>query len=74
MSNVRQCPPLPRQRRVLLALVLLAAAAAACDAGTTAPAEIRRAQTKPAAIEGDTLSCNRGWVIITGVYVCNEDL
>lgn len=74
MSKVRQCPPLAPQRRVLLALVLLAVAAAACDAGATAPAGIRPARTKPAAIEGDTLSCNRGWVIITGVYVCNEDL
>ena len=70
MSIVRQRPA---QRRVLLALaLLLTGAVAACDASTTAPTELRRAQTKPAAIEGDTLSCNRGWVIIAGWYVCNQ--
>ena len=70
MSKVRQAPP---QRRVVLALALLSAAIAACDARTTAPAEIRRAPTRPAAIEGDTLECKRGWTIIAGAYVCNDD-
>lgn len=70
MSKVRHCAP---RRRVLLALALLSCAIAACDAGTTAPAELRRAPAKPAAIEGDTLSCKHGWTIITGVYVCNEE-
>ena len=55
----------------LLALALLASAIAACDASTTAPAELRRVPTKPAAIEGDTTACQRGWVVITGAYVCN---
>jgi hypothetical protein len=69
MSNVRQSS----RRRVTLALVLLASAIAACDARATAPAPIRPAATKPAGIEGDTLRCLSGWVIITGVYVCNDD-
>ena len=69
MSNVRHRPP---QRRVVLGLALLATAIVACEAGTTAPGDIRPAPTQPAAIEGDTLGCTRGWVIITGVYVCNE--
>ena len=58
-------------RRVLVALALLTAAIAACDARSTAPAEIRSAPFKPAAIIGDTTSCQRGWVVITGAYVCN---
>jgi hypothetical protein len=70
MSNVRQSS----QRRIALVALLLASAVAACDARATAPAELRRAQAKPAAIEGDTLKCRQGWVIINGVYVCNEDL
>jgi len=70
MSTVRQSS---RQRRVILALALLTSAVAACDAGTTAPAGIRPAAMKPAAIEGDTLTCKRGWVIINGAYVCNDD-
>ena len=71
MSTVRHTP---RQRRVVLALALLTASIAACDAGSTAPAPLRPAPKTPAAIEGDTLRCLRGWIIITGAYVCNEDL
>jgi hypothetical protein len=70
MSNVRRSSP---RGRILLALALLTGAIAACDASPTAPAGTRRAPTKPAAIEGDTLRCLSGWVIITGVYVCNEE-
>ena len=68
MSTVRQSLP---QRRVVLALALLAGAIAACDRSATAPIETHRARTTPAVIEGDTLSCLRGWVIIAGAYVCN---
>ena len=60
-------------RRVVLALALLASAIAACDARVTAPAELRRAPATPAALEGDTLSCKRGWTIVAGVVVCNEE-
>ena len=67
MSNVSQSS----QRRIVLVLALLASAIAACDSRATAPAEIRRAPTTPAAIEGDTTNCQRGWVIVTGAYVCN---
>jgi hypothetical protein len=70
MSTVRQSLT---QRRVVLALALLAGAIAACDGSATAPAEMRRVPTQPAATEGDTTQCRRGWVIIAGVYVCNED-
>ena len=62
MSKVRQC----------LALALLASAIAACDTRPTAPAAVRVTPTPPAAIMGDTLLCTHGWVIITGVYVCND--
>lgn len=70
MSKVRHSSP---RRRVVLALALLASALAACDARVTAPAEIRRAPATPAAFEGDTLSCRRGWAIIAGVVVCNGE-
>ena len=62
------------QRRVVLALALLTCAIAACDTRATAPAEIRRAATKPSAVEGDTTLCRQGWTIINGRYVCNEDM
>ena len=69
MSIVRQRSS---QRRVFLALaLLLTGAIAACDASATAPTQLRPAQAKPAAIVGDTLGCLRGWVLITGAYVCN---
>ena len=71
MSKVRQSPS---RRRVVFALALITSAIAGCDARSTAPTQVRRAPVTPAAIEGDTLSCKRGWVIITGQYVCNEDL
>jgi hypothetical protein len=67
MSNIRQSPS---KRRVLLVLAFLTSAIAACDARVTAPAEIHRASVKPAAIDGDTASCRRGWIIVTGAYVC----
>jgi cytochrome oxidase assembly protein ShyY1 len=70
MSKVRQSLT---QRRNALVLILLSAAIAACDARATAPAALRPALSKPAAIEGDTLQCKRGWVIVTGTYVCNDE-
>lgn len=65
-----------RTRRLAgLAFFLAATAAvAACDAGVTAPAPVAPAHAPPAAIEGDTTRCLRGWVVIVGHYVCNEDL
>ena len=76
MSTVRQLVRVASHRRAAIALAFLAASIAACDAGPTAPAPapLRPAPTTPAAIEGDTLRCLRGWIIITGVYVCNEDV
>ena len=68
MSKVRQSTS---RRRVIFALALLTSAIAGCDARVTAPGDIRRAPMTPAAIIGDTTSCQRGWVIITGAYVCN---
>lgn len=62
-------------RRAVLAFFLLAAAAVvACDARVTGPVPVAPAQVPPAAIEGDTTGCLRGWVIIAGHYVCVEDL
>jgi hypothetical protein len=68
MSNTRQSLP----KRGLTLALLLTAAVAACDSSTTAPAGLRPAPTKPAAFDGDTIHCLTGWVIITGVVVCNE--
>ena len=70
---VRHCPPPTPRRRVILALALLACAITACDSRATAPSEIRRVPTTPAAFEGDTLSCKRGWAIIAGVVVYNDE-
>ena len=74
MSAVRQLVRVASHRRAAIALAFLAASIAACDAGPTAPAPLRPAPKTPAAIEGDTLRCLRGWIIITGAYVCNEDV
>ena len=74
MSAVRQLGRVVLQRRVAIAFALLTSTIAACDAAPTSPAtQLRRAPAAPAAIEGDTLQCLKGWVIITGVYVCKED-
>ena len=75
MSTVRQLVRVVSQRRAAIAFALLTASIAACDARPTAPAaaELRRAPSAPAAIEGDTLRCLKGWVVINGFYVCNED-
>ncbi|MGH7636078.1 MAG: hypothetical protein ACREOK_00375 [Gemmatimonadaceae bacterium] len=70
MSNVRQSLP---RRRAAIALAILAFGVAACDARATAPADLQPAATKPVAIEGDTLSCKRGWAIVAGVVVCNDE-
>jgi len=70
MSTVR---PSRAQARVVLALALLTAAIAACDRGAASPTELRPATARPAAIEGDTLRCLKGWIIINGAYACNED-
>lgn len=67
MSKVRQSS----QRRIVLAFALLASAIAACDSRATAPAEMRRAPAAANEIAGDTTACQRGWVVITGAYVCN---
>lgn len=71
MSNNRQS--LPSRRVPLTLALLLTAALAACDTRATAPTELRRAAATPAAIEGDTTQCLRGWVIVHGVYVCNGE-
>ena len=74
MSTVRQLIRIASQRRAAIAFALLTATVAACDGAPTSPApQLRRAPAAPAAIEGDTLQCLKGWVIITGVYVCKED-
>ena len=74
MSAVRQLGRVVSQCRVAIAFALLTSTIAACDAAPTSPApQLRRAPAAPAAIEGDTLQCLKGWVIITGVYVCKED-
>ena len=75
MSTVRQFARVVSQRRVAIAFALLTSSIAACDGRPTAPAslEVRRAPAAPAAIEGDTLRCLKGWVIVSGFYVCNED-
>lgn len=53
-----------------LALVLLAAVVvAACDHAPTAPAAMRAASAV-ASIEGDTLSCRNGWIVVNGRYEC----
>jgi hypothetical protein len=53
-----------------LALVLLAAVVvAACDRSPTAPAAMRSAQAV-ASIEGDTLPCRNGWIVVNGRYEC----
>ena len=63
-----------RRRAALASFLLAAATVAACDASVTAPAPVSPAGIRPAAIEGDTTRCLRGWVVINGWYVCNEDL
>lgn len=60
--------------RAVLTFLLAAATIAACDASVTAPAPLSPARIHLAAIEGDTTRCQRGWVVINGWYVCNEDL
>ena len=61
---------------VRLAAVLAAAATiAGCDRSLTAPDPSAPTRAVGAAhhddVRGDTLSCLNGWVIITGMYVCN---
>ena len=75
MSTVRQLVRVASQRRAAIAFAFLTVAIAACDAHPTAPAtvELRRAPSAPAAIEGDTLRCLKGWIVINGFYVCNDD-
>lgn len=64
-----------KHRRFVLALGFVAAATiAACDTSPTAPnGSLTRVGGKSLAIEGDTLQCAYGWVVISGHYVCNEE-
>ena len=59
-----------KPRRVLGSILLTIVAVTACDAATTAP------QAKPIqrlfSIEGDTLECRFGWIVMDNKYVCNE--
>jgi hypothetical protein len=65
-------PKLVPGTKLLVALVA-ATVFAACDGATTAPDSKPRERSlkEPRRdIEGDTLSCRGGWVIIGGYYVC----
>jgi len=64
----------PNQRRLALALGFIAIATiVACDHNPTQPSPLTRLQKKPAAIDGDTLHCAYGWIVVNGAYVCNEE-
>lgn len=65
----------PNQRRLALALGLIAVATiAACDSHPTQPAgSLTRLPRQLRAIDGDTTQCAYGWIVINGVYVCNEE-
>jgi len=63
-----------KQRSLVLAIGIMATAAiAACDSSPTQPSQLSRLQLQPRAIEGDTLQCAYGWVVVAGRYVCNEE-
>ena len=54
----------------------LVAVVAACDRSPTAPppaAPLVRANGTPRAIEGDTVGCRSGWIIVSGRYECIID-
>jgi hypothetical protein len=56
----------------LLVVPAAVALIAACDSSATAPASaMTRVKASTASIEGDTLQCRNGWVIISGRYECN---
>ena len=58
--------------RALPFLLAAVASIAACDRTVTEPSATARPVDARAAIEGDTLSCTKGWTVIHGRYVCNE--
>ena len=63
----------PTRRGLVLALGLAAAATiAACDRSPTQPNSLTPIKGRPLSIEGDTLSCEYGWVVMNGRYVCND--
>lgn len=60
-----------RRNTARLALALVATlAVAACDRSPTAPVAGMRAASAVASIEGDTLSCRSGWIVVNGRYEC----
>ena len=62
-----------KHRPFALALGLATAATiAACDQSPTQPTTLSRANGKTLAIEGDTIQCAYGWLIINGAYVCKD--
>lgn len=60
-----------RRYTARLALALVATlVAAACDRSPTAPTPEMRTASAVASIEGDTLSCRNGWIVVNGRYEC----
>lgn len=62
-----------RRNTARLAIALVATlVVAACDRSPTAPVAGVRAASGVASIEGDTLSCRNGWIVVNGRYECVE--
>ena len=63
----------PTRRGLVLALGLAAAVTiVACDRSPTQPDRLTPINGRTLSIEGDTLSCEFGWTVQNGRYVCND--